>query len=252
MIRVVATAVTLAATGTDDEREHAMSTYLLVHGGFTDSAYWGETASALRRDGHRVLLAELPSTGTDPAALGGLTEDAAEVRRLLDEMDAPVVLVGHSYGGMVVTEVADHPAIARTVYLGAFWPERGQTVMESEGVAGVGGFVRPVADGAAMAVTDDWETARRYLYEDVDERVAEDAYGRLMLSSAAGATTPSSAPDRHHPVTYVVLERDIVVETASQELLAQKADNVQRLATSHSPMLADPEGLAKVLARAAG
>ena len=224
-----------------------MSTYLLVHGGFTDSAYWGETAAVLRRDGHRVLLAELPSTGTDPATLGGLAEDAAEVRRMLDEADEPVVLVGHSSGGMVITEVADHPAIAHTVYVGAFWPERGQTLFEAEGASGAAGFVRPTPDGKAFAVTDDWETARQYLYEDVDESVAKEAYARLMLTGG-GTGTPSSAPDRQHAVTYVVLGRDRAVPTASQELLAQKADRVERLATSHSPMLADPEGLAAVLA----
>ena len=125
-----------------------MSTYLLVHGGFTDSAYWGETAAVLRREGHRVLLAELPSTGTDPATLGGLAEDAAEVRRMLDAADEPVVLVGHSSGGMVITEVADHPAIAHTVYVGAFWPERGLTLLEAEGASGPAGFVRPTPDGS--------------------------------------------------------------------------------------------------------
>src|SRR5689334_17737125 len=75
-----------------------MATYLLVHGGFTDGAYWDATASALRRVGHRVAVAELPSTGTDPASLGGRHEDAAEVRRMLDEAAEPVVLVGHSSG----------------------------------------------------------------------------------------------------------------------------------------------------------
>ena len=226
-----------------------MGTYLLVHGGFTDGAYWEMTASALRREGQRVLIAELPSTGTDPATLGGLNEDGAEVRRILDEAGEPVVLVGHSSGGCPITEVADHPAIAHTVYVGAFWPERGQPLLEADGAENVAGFVVPVAGGAAFRVSDDWETARRYLYEDVPETIAKDAYARLVLSSAAAALAPNSAPDRQHPTTYVVLERDIVLPTPTQERLATKADRVERLDTAHSPMLADPEGLARVLAR---
>ena len=224
-----------------------MSTYLLVHGGFTDSEYWGDTAAALGRRGHRVLLAELPSTGTDPATLGGLVEDAGEVRRMLDRAGEPVVLVGHSSGGMVITEVADHPAIARTVYVGAFWPERGETLLTARGADAVG-FVRPTADGTAFEAVDDWELVRHYLYDDVEDDTARAAYARLMLTSATFGTTPSSAPLRRHPVTYVVLERDVTVPTAVQEVLAKKADAVERMATSHSPMLADPDGLAAILA----
>jgi pimeloyl-ACP methyl ester carboxylesterase len=226
-----------------------MSTYLLVHGGFTDSAYWGETAAALRHRGHRVLLAELPSTGTDPAALGGLADDAAEVRRMLDRAGEPVVLVGHSSGGMVITEVADHPAIARTVYVGAFWPERGQTLFTTVGADAIG-FVEPTPDGTAFAVVDDWELVRYSLYDDVDDAVGRATFARLMLSSAAAGTTPTTAPERHHPVTYVVLERDRAVPTAAQGILAKKADRVERLATGHVPMLADPEGLAAILTEA--
>lgn len=225
-----------------------MTTFLLVHGGFTDGTYWRSTADALTADGHRVLVAELPSTGTDPAALGGLAEDAVEVRRMLDAAGEPVVLVGHSYGGMVVTEVADHAAIAHTVYVGAFWPEPGQTLQDVDGAEGAAGFVRPNAEGTALQVTDDWETARRYLYGDVDDATARDAWSRLIFTGF-GAGAPGSAPQRRHPTTYVVLGHDLAVPTAAQERLARRADRVERLATSHSPMLADPSGLAAVLAR---
>ena len=231
-----------------------MTTYLLVHGGFTDGRYWADTAAALERAGHRVLVAELPSTGPDPAALGDLTDDAAEVRRMLDEAGEDeagelVVLVGHSYSGIVITEVADHPAIAHTVYVGAFWPERGQPMLESEGAQGTAGFVQIAADMSAARVTEDWKTARRHLFADVAEPTAREAFSRLGYSSGVAATQPCAAPDRSHPTTYVVLENDLALPAASQEVLARKADRVERLSTSHSPMLADPEGLAAILSR---
>ncbi|MGY1809987.1 alpha/beta fold hydrolase [Blastococcus sp. SYSU D00669] len=225
-----------------------MTTYLLVHGGFTDGSYWADTAAALQRAGHRVLVAELPSTGPDPEGLGDLADDAAEVRRLLDAAGEPVVLVGHSYGGVVLTEVADHPAIAHTVYVGAFWPERGQTILESEGARAVADYVQMTADMTAARIPD-WETARRHLFADVPEATAREAFARLGYSSGAAVTQPCAAPDRHHPTTYVVLEDDLALTAASQEVLARKADHVARLATSHSPMLADPEGLAATLSR---
>ncbi len=226
-----------------------MTIYLLVHGGFTDGQYWEATASALRRKGHEVLIAQLPSNGTDPVALGGLVEDTTELRRLLDQAGAGVVLVGHSSGGMVITEVAEHPAIAHTVYVGAHWPERGQTLLETDGASGSAGFVVPAADGTAFRITDDWDAAHRHLYGDVPDRVAREAFGKLMFSSGAAALTPSSAPDRTHPTTYVVLEQDVALPTASQERYAARADRVERMASSHSPMLAHPEELAAILAR---
>jgi pimeloyl-ACP methyl ester carboxylesterase len=226
-----------------------MTTYLLVHGGFTDSCYWTDTAAALERAGHRVLVAELPSTGPDPGALGDLADDSAEVRRVLDEAGEPAVLVGHSYSGAVLTEVADHPAIAHTVYVGAFWPERGQAVLESEGAHGIVAFVQMTSDTTAARVTEDWETARTHLFADVPEGTAREMFGRLVYSSGVAATQPCAAPDRRHPTTYVVLENDLALPAASQEALARKADHVERLATSHSPMLSDPEGLAAILSR---
>lgn len=128
-------------------------------------------------------------------------------------------------------------------------PKRGQPLLEADGAADVVSFVVPEADGAAFRVSDDWEIARRHLYEDVPEAIAKEAYQRLMLSSTLAGLTPNSAPERRHPTTYVVLERDLAVLTAAQERLATKADRVERLDTSHSPMLADPDGLAAVLAR---
>ena len=226
-----------------------MTTYLLVHGGFTDGRYWTDTAAALERAGHQVIVAELPSTGPDPRALGGLGDDVAEIRRMLDEAGEPVVLVGPSYGGAVLAEVADHPTIAHTVYVGAFWPDRGQAVLESEGAQATADFVQITADMTAARVTEDWETANRHLFADVPEGTAREMFGRLGYSSGAAVTQPCAAPDRRHPTTYVVLENDLALPTASQEVLARKADHVERLATSHSPMLADPEGLAAALSR---
>jgi pimeloyl-ACP methyl ester carboxylesterase len=226
-----------------------MSTYLLVHGGFTDGRYWADTAAVLERGGHGVLVAELPSSGSDPGVLGDLSDDAAEIRRVLDEAGQPVVLVGHSYGGVVLTEVADHPHIAHSVYVGAFWPERGQAVLQAEGAQGLAAFVQVTADAAAARVTEDWETARRHLFADVPEGTARAMFERLGYSSGAAVTQPCAAPDRPHPTTYVVLEDDLALPTASQEVLARKADHVERLATSHTPMLADPEGLAATLSR---
>jgi pimeloyl-ACP methyl ester carboxylesterase len=225
-----------------------MTTFVLVHGGFGDSWYWNGTAAALEREGHRVLRVELTTSGPDPAALGDFAADVAETRRVLDSADEPVVLVGHSSGGMAVTEVADHPGIAHSVYVSAAWPERGQSFGEVFRNADLG-WVVPTADGAALSVTPDVETAHRDLCADAPMEIAAAWHARLGYQAVGDVGTPSSAPDRTHPVTYVVLEQDRCLPPADQEATATRADRVERLATSHNPQISDPEGLAAVLAR---
>src|ERR1700710_856273 len=108
-----------------------MANYVLVHGGFTGGAYWSDVARLLEKDGHRVdVVQQLPSAGPDPNVLGDLQADAQVVRRAVDAVGGPVILVGHSYGGMVITELADHPAVVHSVYVAAFWPQRGESVSD--------------------------------------------------------------------------------------------------------------------------
>src|SRR5215831_5834229 len=108
-----------------------VSNYVLVHGAFVGGSFWRETGALLEQEGHRVdVVEQLPSAGPDPASLGDLQADVDVVRRAVEALGQPVVLVGHSYGGMVLTELADHPAVTHAVYLAAFWPQRGQSVMD--------------------------------------------------------------------------------------------------------------------------
>ena len=75
-------------------------------------------------------IERLPSVGRDPSELGDLRGDADYVRSRIDRIGAPVVLCGHSYGGMVITELADHPAVVHSIYLAALWPPRGQSAFD--------------------------------------------------------------------------------------------------------------------------
>lgn len=225
-----------------------MTTYVLVHGGFVDGWYWGATAARLEGQGHRVLVAELPSTGADPSALGGLADDVAEVRRCVAATGDPVVLVGHSYGGLVITDAADEPGVAHRVYVSAFWPERGRSLMDL--ATGPLDWIVPSDDGAAVRVTDDVDRAVEVLCADLDPARRAEWFGHLLYSAAAVMGTPAIAPGSGAPVTYVVLEEDGAVPPELQESMAARADRVERMPTSHCPQLVDPDGLAAVLSRA--
>jgi pimeloyl-ACP methyl ester carboxylesterase len=87
-----------------------MTNFVLVHGGLVGGWYWSEVAQRLEKAGHRVeVIEQLPSAGPDPAVLGDLAADVEVVKQAVERVGEPVVLVGHSYGGMVITELADHP-----------------------------------------------------------------------------------------------------------------------------------------------
>jgi pimeloyl-ACP methyl ester carboxylesterase len=229
-----------------------MATIVLVHGGFTDGSYWSDVATRLTELGHHVeVIDQLPSVSyEDPSSLGGLEDDAEAIRAVVDAAEGPVVLVTHSGGGMAVTELADHPNVARSVYIAATFPERGQSALDVLG--GAGGptdWIVPGDDGA-FRTTDDLDRLRAVLCGDVDEARARESLARRPMQSVASAMTPSNAPERKHPVTYVVTEEDVAIPPAAQWRMAQRADDVVSIRSAHQPMTSAPHDLAALLDQA--
>jgi pimeloyl-ACP methyl ester carboxylesterase len=105
---------------TDTTGSQAIRNVVLVHGGFVDGAGWQGVYAALKKDGYRVSIVQNPTTS--------LADDVAATKRVLDEQDGPTILVGHSYGGVVITEAGNHPNVARLVYIAAFAPDQGESV----------------------------------------------------------------------------------------------------------------------------
>jgi pimeloyl-ACP methyl ester carboxylesterase len=223
-------------------------TLLLIHGAFAGAWVWEPALDPLRQRGVRVEAIErLPSAGTDPSALGDLGGDAEHVRARVDQIAGPVVLCGHSYGGMVITHFADHPAVTHSVYLAALWPGEGQSVTDLLGGSALPDWVVDRGDGS-LAVGEDVETVRQALFADLDPDPAADAHARMVLQSAASSVAPSGAPPRLHPTTYVLCSEDQVLPLESQEAMGAVADHTVRLYSAHYPQLSSPEQLADVLA----
>lgn len=224
-----------------------MARFVLVHGGWGGGFEWDEVAPHLRSRGHEVVAIErLTSVSDDPAALGDLASDAALVRSVLDLGVFPTILVGRSSGGVVVTEVADHPAIAHSVYVSGFWPPRGASLSDLGGDGPPPPWVVVREDGAAGLV-DDPEFLHQTFGHDVDPTTYARYADRFHLQSLTFSLSPCSAPDRTHPATYVVCTEDHCIPPEAQELMAQQADHIVRLASSHSPMWSVPDKLAAIL-----
>jgi pimeloyl-ACP methyl ester carboxylesterase len=224
------------------------ATLLLVHGAWSGDWIWEPMLGPLRERGVSVEMIERsPTAGVDPAKLGDLAADAEHVRARLDETGGPVVLVGHSYAGMVITEVADHPAICHSVYLAAFWPPKGMSLFDLFGEEELPDWIVDREDGS-LALTDDLERLHQALFADLDSARAKWAQEQFVLQSAAAYDSKSTAPARSHPVTYVVCTEDEAVPVPVQEAMAAGADNVVRMRSAHCPQLSRPEELADVLA----
>src|SRR6266849_1061297 len=95
-------------------------TVVLVHGGFVDGSGWEGVYNILRKDGYTVAIVQNPTTS--------LADDVAATKRIIDAQADPVVLVGHSYGGAVITEAGNDPKVVGLVYITAFAPDKGESV----------------------------------------------------------------------------------------------------------------------------
>ena len=93
---------------------------VVVHGGWVDGSGWEGVHNILTRDGHHVSIVQIPTLS--------LADDVMATRRVIDAQDGPVILVGHSYGGAVITEAGNDPKVAGLVYIAAFAPDKGESV----------------------------------------------------------------------------------------------------------------------------
>lgn len=135
--------------------------------------------------------------------------------------------------------LADHPAVQHSVYLAAFWPQKGQSAIEM--VGGVLPGWMAARDDGTVAVSSDLEVVGQTLCADIDaERFATEVYPRYVLASLSSAATPSTAPLPQHPTTYIICEQDQASPPQAQEAMSSAADHVIRLPPSHSPFRSTP------------
>jgi pimeloyl-ACP methyl ester carboxylesterase len=220
-------------------------TVVLVHGAWHGGWCWDRVVPLLEERGLEVRTVDLPSVGAEGGA--NLSGDAAAVRAVLDEAGGPVLLCGHSYGGMVVTQAAaGHPNVGRLVYLCAFMPDEGESLVRLTG-GEPAPWIQIREDGTTLP---DLEQAPEVFYGDCDRETQEQVTLRLRPMSAAAFLEPvRSAAWREVPATYVVCMRDAALPVELQrEVFAPRAHEAVELDASHSPFLSNPQAVADLLA----
>lgn len=231
--------------------------FVLVHGAWHGAWCWSTTADLLAGRGHRVTALDLPSHGDDgtPPAAVTLADYADRVIAALDAIDGPVVLVGHSMGGIVISTVAEaRPAkIDRLVYLTAFLLPNGASLLDvalrdSDSLATPNLIVR--SDQGIIDV--DRDAVDTIFYADCERDVVARARALLRPSPLAPFATPLTLTDDGYGAVrrfYVACSRDRAITPAAQRgmLAAMPCEAVHELDTDHSPFFSQPDRLLAVL-----
>lgn len=236
---------------------------VLVHGAFHGGWCWTKVVDGLTAEGIEVVAVDLPGHGVDDTRpIGGLHGDAAHVREVLHTTPGPIVLVGHSYGGAVITEAGanglggvDGPDVSHLVYLAAVVPDAGEGIggasvdLDPEALAEMNiteSFV-PSDDGLSVRVADD--AVRAIFYHDCsDDDVAFAAARLTPQSTESFADIVEGAAWRDIPATYVLCTDDRTVPPAVQAANAARTGTVVEIDASHSPFFSKPDEVVAVLA----
>lgn len=227
---------------------------ILVHGAWHGAWCWATLQTELDLRGIPSLAIDLPGHGASVEPLGDLATDAAAVSAVLAKFGRPIVLVGHSYGGAVISEAKSaNDNVFHLVYLAAFVPDIGESVitmnetMPAATSALSGAMI--IADGAS---TIDPDQAYGALYNRCDPMVTPANVTRLCPQPFVTFTqTLTGAAWRTIPSTYVRCTDDQAVPPAHQDVMAARCTHVETLDTDHSPFSSMPVETAEIIARIA-
>ncbi|WP_217146074.1 alpha/beta fold hydrolase [Streptomyces sp. AC627_RSS907] len=243
-------------TGTSAVADHARGgkpTVVLVHGAFADSSSWNGVIGQLKRAGYPVLAAANP--------LRGLQQDAASVRSVLDSVKGPVVLVGHSYGGSVISQAAaGQSKVKALVYIAAFQPAKGESSAELAGKfpgSTLGPNLNPVpfrqADGSTgtdLYIKQD--TFRAQFAADVPRDTADlMAATQRPITEAALNDTATEAAWKTIPSWALATTEDLNIPVAAQRFMADRAgSHTTEIKASHAVTVSRPDAVTRLVKQA--
>lgn len=218
---------------------------VLVHGAFADGSSWNKIVPALQAKGFNVVAIQNP--------LSSLADDVAATKRVLDAVEGPVVLVGHSWGGTVITQAGGHDKVKALVYVAAFAPSEGQSSVDtSKGFPPPPGITKltPYADGfvylPADAVAQDFApdaTAPEKKLIAVTQGPIRGKNFEEKVSAAAWKTKPSF---------YLVATADRMIDPGQQRAMAKQINaTTTEVKSGHVPMLSAPKAVTDVIVAAA-
>lgn len=238
---VAITALTLGVSGAAPAEP--IKNVVLVHGAFADGSGWRAVADILQRDGYSVSVVQEPETS--------LADDAVATKRMIERVNAPLILVGHSYGGAVITQAGDEPQVRGLVYIAAFQPDNGETL---------GDLLKrmpPAANSAVPAgegyVIVNPKTFHADFAADLPAKEANFmAISQVPISTSAFGTPITNAAWHKKPSWYAVATEDRMINPDLERFMAKRAGSTTiEVKGSHSIFMSQPEKVAKLIEQAA-
>ena len=217
----------------------------LVHGGFVDGSGWRGVYQALRGAGYTVSVVQNPTNS--------LAEDVAVTKRALAALDGPAILVGHSYGGVVITEAGNDAKVAALVYIAAFAPDAGESVAELIKNPAPGAPVPPILPPQDGYLFLDRARFAASFAADVDAETAAfmaDSQVPWGLEALSGAVSKPAWKTK--PSWYLVASDDRMIPPDAQRAMSKRAGStVIEVGGSHSVYVSQPQAVAGLIERAA-
>jgi pimeloyl-ACP methyl ester carboxylesterase len=228
-----------------DIASRALPAIVLVHGGFVDGSGWEDVYRILKKDGYGVSIVQNPTIS--------LADDVAVTKRVIAAQNGPVILVGHSYGGVVVTEAGNDPKVAGLVYIAAFAPDKGESVSALIKDPVPGAPVPPILPPQGGYLFLDKAKFAASFAADVDKEKAEFmASSQVPWGLEALNGTISEPAWKTKPSWYLVATDDKMIPPPAQHFMSKRAGStVVEVRGSHAVYVSKPEAVAALIEKAA-
>lgn len=238
-----ATALAAAVAGPALAAPPAIRNVVLVHGAFADGSGWKAVADILTKDGYNVQVAQPPETSFE--------EDVAATVRVLDRLDGPAILVGHSYGGMIISEAGNNAHAKGLVYVAAFQPEAGETLLKLQGsLPPAGNSIAPSADGFLYIDPAHFHADfAADLPADTTDFMARSQVGLSVKCAGAAATHPAW---KTKPSWAIVAKEDRSINPdLERQMYKRSGATTTEVAGSHVIYISQAKTVAAVIEQAA-
>jgi len=218
---------------------------VLVHGAFVDGSGWKDVYEKLTKDGYDVAVVQNPTTS--------LADDVAATQRAIANAKGPVILVGHSYGGSIISEAGNDPKVAGLVYVAAFVPDKGESVASLTANPPPGAPQAPILPPQDGFLSIDKTKFHAAFCADVDARTAKfmaDSQPGWGLGAVGGVVTQAAWHTK--PSWYLVASQDGMIPPPAQAAMAKKANaTTVEVKASHAVMVSQPAAVVDIIEKAA-
>ncbi len=243
MLAATLAGVTLSSAAAQSASKAGIKNIVLVHGAFADGSGWEAVAAILKKDGYTVSVVQHPETS--------YADDIKFTKAVIDRQSGPVVLVGHSYGGAVITEAGNNPKVAALVYVAAFAPDVGEscaTIEKALPPASTG--IKQTDDGYFYI---DQTVFHADFAADVPEAKADFmAISQVLISADAFTYQIKSPAWKSKPTWYMVATSDRSINPDQERMMAKRAHaKTIEVKSSHVAYMSHPKETAKLIEEAA-